>query len=345
MGRPDGVGHGRGERAGARRERSRPEPLAASWRPTAEEHGDAEEPERRTRHGRSRSVRYGWRIYAVPLLIVISALAVFQVVGEPPDDGGGGNASAGLLGASRDAPNVPEAPIVTEAPPGQTYAPSLFSAELPPGLPFPETGSRMMDVLPGASPPVGQGDLYKYTVEVERGINLAEGNDTFGRMVQETLSDPRSWTNPMAGGISIQRVDGTPDFRVTLVSQATAREVCGYGNGLPFDTSCRITDGGEDRVYINASRWVRGAVSFQGDDGSYRRYAINHEVGHVFGNPHVPCAQNGGLAPVMMQQTFSVSNNELHELNKSVPQGTPIPQNGFVCKYNAWPFPVGGAAG
>lgn len=307
------------------------------------------EPPEPSRHRRGRTTRYGWRIYALPLLVVISALAVFQSIDAPPSEGGGGE--TGLLGASGDAPNVPEAPVVTEAPPGQTYDPSLFSAELPPGLPFPETGSRTMDVLPliGPSAPVGDGDLYQYTVEVERGVELAEGNATFGNLVQQTLSDPRSWTNPQAGGISLQRIDekseDKPDFRVTLVSQATARELCGYGHGLPFDTSCRIVDGDEDRVYINAARWVRGAVSFEGDDGSYRRYAINHEVGHVFGNPHVPCMQQGGLAPVMMQQTFSVANNELHELNKAVPQGTQIPPNGYVCKYNPWPFPVGSAAG
>ncbi|GAB3284789.1 DUF3152 domain-containing protein [Parasphingorhabdus pacifica] len=287
--------------------------------------------------------RYGWRMYALPLLVVISALAIFQAVDQPPSEGG---IATGVLGEPEDSQNVPDSPVVTEAPPGQTYDPSMFSAELPPGLPFPKNGSRMMDVMPGTTERVGEGELYTYTVEVERGIELTEGNRTFGGLVDETLADPRSWTNPEAGGIALRRVDESspeePDFRITLVSQATAREVCGYGNGLPFDTSCRIAEE-EDRVYINAARWVRGAVSFNGDDGSYRRYAINHEVGHVFGNPHVPCAEQGGLAPVMMQQTFSTSNDELHELNKAVPQGTEIPKNGFVCKYNAWPFPVGTA--
>ena len=42
----------------------------------------------------------------------------------------------------------------------------------------------------------------------------------------------------------------------------------------------------------------------------------------------------------MMQQTFSVSNNELNELNEIADQGTYIPANGFVCKPNPWPFPL-----
>ena len=325
----------RGDRADA-------EPLAASWRPVGDPSDDSDQVGS-SRRRRSRAARYGWRIYAVPLLIVISALAVFQVVGQPPQESGG------RAGGGGGTPNAPDEPIVTEAPPGQEYAPELFSAELPPGLPFPKTGSRIMNVMPGTTEPAGQGELYQYTVEVERGIELTEGNRTFGRLVDETLSDPRSWINPEAGGISLQRIDESsgeePDFRIALVSQATAREVCGYGKGLQFDSSCRTVSGGEDRIYINAARWVRGAVSFNGDDGTYRRYAINHEVGHVFGNPHVPCMEQGGLAPVMMQQTFSTSNNELHELNKAVPQGTEIPANGLVCKPNAWPFPVGKAAG
>lgn len=322
------------------RPRHRAEPLAASWNPEVDPESDddldIDEPERPRRREGGVLGRYGWRIYALPLLVVISVLAVMQTANPSRPS----QTTAGSDGGRSQAPNVPEAPVVTEAPPGQTYDPAKFSAELPAGSPVPEFGARTFELIPGTSPEIGQGKLYQYTIEIETGVRLAEGNDSYANLVQETLSDPRSWTNPQGGGIALQRVDVAgprPDFRVTLVSQNTAREICGYGNGLPFDTSCRIGD----RVYINAARWVRGAISFEGDYGTYRRYAINHEVGHVFGNGHVGCGQQGALAPVMMQQTFSVSNDELHELNKAVPQGTKIPANGLVCRYSAWPFPVG----
>ncbi|WP_246025212.1 DUF3152 domain-containing protein [Saccharopolyspora antimicrobica] len=323
-------------------EEHRGEPLAASWNPTAEpedldEAEDFEDDEPRPRRKRPGVMsRYGWRIYAVPLLVVISALAVFQTV-RPTD--GGASTEQQAAGESE----LPEQPVVTEVP-GQQFGPELFSADLPPeGGEIPETGARTFRVLPGTSEVVGTGRLYRYTVEIEVGVEIADPNAEFGNLVQTTLSDPRSWTNPQgatsSGPISLQRVDAggeSPDFRVILVSQQTAREACDYSNGVPYDSSCRKGE----MVYLNAARWVRGAVSFEGDMGSYRRYAINHEVGHVFGNKHVGCPTQGGLAPVMMQQTFSVSNNELHELNKIADQGTQIPADGFVCKPNAWPFPI-----
>ncbi|MBB5153372.1 DUF3152 domain-containing protein [Saccharopolyspora phatthalungensis] len=330
--------------------RRRGEPLAASWHPVAEPPpgdpefvADADEfdagvkPRPRRQHRRGVHSRYGWRIYAVPLLIVVSALAVFQTV-RPAERG----AASGLLDPITS--DLPDEPIVTEAPPGQTFPPGMFSADLPPGGPIPETGARTFQVLSGTSPVIGSGHLFRYTVEIEVGVQIGNPNTEFGNLVQATLSDPRSWTNPQAGGISLQRVDATgprPDFRVILVSQQTAREACDYHNGVPYDSSCRKGD----MVYLNAARWVRGAVSFEGDIGNYQRYAINHEVGHVFGNKHVGCPVQGGLAPVMMQQSFSVSNNELHELNKIADQGTSIPADGFVCKYNAWPFPTAGTGG
>lgn len=309
------------------RRKRKAEPLAASWQPVIES-DDEDEP----RPGRRRRRRgYGWRVYAVPLLIVVSALTVFQVI--DPSSTTPANGSDGSLFSSPS-----KEPVVTESP-GQKYDPEISSAELPIGGDFPVSGSRTFQVLPGSSEQVGSGTLYTYTVEAEVGAELTEGNETFSRLVQKTLSDPRSWTNPAGGGLAVQRIDDpatTPDFRVTLTSQQTTRELCDFGGGLPFDTSCRI----QDRVYINAARWVRGAVAFDGDIGSYRRYAINHEVGHVLDNGHTGCDRQGGLAPVMMQQTLSTSNNELNKLNETVSQGTPIPANGFVCKYNAWPFPA-----
>jgi hypothetical protein len=129
-----------------------------------------------------------------------------------------------------------------------------------------------------------------------------------------------------------------PDFRVSLTSQLTTRARCGYQ--IRYEASCWEPDLG--RVLVNGARWVRGAVAFEGQLGLYRQYAVNHEVGHVFRNPHVPCGGNGDLAPVMMQQSFGVSDDYLAQLTDSSPQGTEIPRDGTVCRPNAWPFPTGG---
>jgi hypothetical protein len=120
---------------------------------------------------------------------------------------------------------------------------------------------------------------------------------------------------------------------VRLVAQQTARARCGYE--IPVDTSCRVGSA----VYLNSARWIRGAVAFHGDLANYRRYMVNHEVGHAFGHRHQPCGVDGGPAPVMMQQTLSTSNDEIATITAAVPQGTPIPRDGKTCTPNAWPFP------
>ncbi|WP_026152662.1 DUF3152 domain-containing protein [Actinopolyspora halophila] len=318
--------------------RHRGDPLAASWYPSPERRPEGGGSRRSGRSRRKRGLlRYGWGIYAVPVLLVVTVFAVAGVP-ERSQQGGGAVESAGRTTENDTAP------VVEEGEKGGEYDSRMKSPELPPGAPIPKSGSGTFEVVPGETDPVGSGQLYKYTVETETGVELIEGNDTFARLTEQTLADPRSWTNPRAGGISLRRVGPNgprPDLRVTLVSRNTARQVCGYGNGLPYDASCRI----DERVYISAARWVRGAVSFDGDIGTYRRYVVNHEVGHFFGNGHVGCPAQGQLAPVMMQQTFSVSNDELHDLNERVSQGTEIPSNGFVCKPNAWPFPLGNKAG
>ncbi|SDP83631.1 Protein of unknown function [Actinopolyspora xinjiangensis] len=319
--------------------RHRGDPLAASWYPRPEGEGAGDDSRRRRGGRRARRgwSRYGWGVYAIPVLLV---LTVFAVVRVPGGDSGDAERSDPAGKASSDD----RTPVVTEGAKGGEYDQRIDSAKLPPGAPVPKTGSGTFEIVPGSTAPAGSGELYRYTVELEKGVELVEGEDSFGRLVQQSLADPRGWTNPKGGGISVQRVgpDGPePDFRVTLVSRNTAREVCGYSSGLPYDSSCHI----QGRAYISAARWVRGAIAFDGDIGSYRRYVINHEVGHFFGNDHVGCPAQGQLAPVMMQQTFSLSNDVLHRLNERVPQGTDIPANGLECEPNPWPFPLGNDEG
>lgn len=232
------------------------------------------------------------------------------------------------------APTLAPPPVVTSSvappplppppPPPRVYA---SSSDLPDGPAFPVSGAGTFHVVPGSGPVIGSGPLRTYSVEVEDGITVDE--QAFATFVDATLADPRGWTG--RGARSVQRVPGAASLRIRLASQQTARSVCGYE--IPVDVSCR--DG--NSVFLSAARWFRGAVAYLPDLTSYRQYMVNHETGHAFGQPHRPCV--GGPAPVMMQQTFSVSNDEIVRITQGVPQGAVIPQDGKVCAPNPWPYP------
>jgi hypothetical protein len=211
-------------------------------------------------------------------------------------------------------------------PPPRVYA---SSSDLPDGPDFPTAGAASFHVVPGSGPAVGTGPLRTYAVEVEDGITVDE--QAFASFVDATLADPRGWT--AKGERSVQRVSGPASVRIRLTSQQTARAVCGYE--IPVDVSCR----NGNLVFLSAARWFRGAVAFLPDLTSYRQYMVNHEVGHAFGQGHRPCEAAGGPAPVMMQQTFSVANDEIVRITQGVPQGAVIPQDGKVCTPNGWPYP------
>jgi hypothetical protein len=313
----DAAGHGSD---GPRRSRRRGEPLAASWTPHPRDAATPGTPSRSRRGA------------LAALAVVLLALTGFVVVRALAPD-------AGTTDVRSPAAAAEQGPVVGEAPSGGDYAGvDIPTAELPAGGDFPVSGEGTWRVLPGGTAQVGTGRVYTYTVEVEDGATLAEGDAAFATAVDATLDDPRSWTG--SGQIALRRVDASagvvPDFRISLTSQLTTRAQCGYQ--IRYEASCWKSDIG--RVLINGSRWVRGAAAFEGQLGLYRQYAINHEVGHVFRNQHVPCPANGALAPVMMQQSFGVSNDYLAQLTDANPQGIQIPRDGLVCRPNAWPNPV-----
>jgi hypothetical protein len=114
--------------------------------------------------------------------------------------------------------------------------------------------------VPGVSEQAGQGQVHTYTVEVEDGVEFTDGDRAFATAPGQL--DP-------LGRVAVRRVDsGTPDLRISLASQETARRLCGFD--IPYDTSCflRARPG---HVVLNAARWERGALSLQGDIGRYRR--------------------------------------------------------------------------
>jgi hypothetical protein len=283
--------------------------------------------------------RYGWRIYALPVLAVLTVLVLTNTVGrETPgaqaaDDGTEPNGARAVATQPSGGP-----PVVTERPSSPVDV-NVASAELPAGGVYTQTGAGNWHVVPGKTDRVGTGGtLFTYTVEIEDGLDPASygGDEAFGKLVDQTLADPRGWTGD--GKVSVQRVDsGTPTMRISLSSPDTVHrpDMCGFE--IKYETSCYRRSA--QRVMLNEARWVRGAVAFSGDMVTYRQYAINHEVGHAFNNSHVGCPVDGALAPVMMQQTFGVANNFIAELNKAVKNKDPVVADGKACKPNAWPNP------
>ncbi len=278
---------------------------------------------------------FGWRGYALPVLIVITILVVVNTVQRTGDD---------ELGAPVRSIPATTTPVVTE---GSVVPvdPGSGTAVLPAGPAVTQTGAGTWHIVPGNGPVVGHGKhVYRYQVAVEDGIDPAvySGDDAFAADVQATLSDPRSWI--ATGTVSLQRVGADyphPDFVVSLTTPGTDHrpDLCGHVIG--YEASC--WQPGVHRVVINLARWVRGALAFDGDLGLYRQYAVNHEVGHALGNGHVGCATNGGLAPVMMQQTYGVSDDYVYDLNQVDPGNRDqVAEDGKVCRPNAWPYPQGG---
>jgi hypothetical protein len=324
-------------RSGARRTPA--QPLAASWRPTDQ----PTRGEQRRRRPRKRGLggvlaTYGWRIYAIPVLIAITVVAFVQA---NKDDGGTGTATGqAAVGGAAPQPGDDDVNVNVSEQPAVPPNLNIPTAELPKGAPYSQKGKGKWDVLPGGGKRVGKGgQLFTYTIEVEQGIDLKPygGNDSFVSLVDTTLADPRSWAG--TGQVSVQRVDGNanPDIRISLSSPDTVHrdEYCGYS--IKYESSCWRRD--QTRLMINLARWVRGAVAFGGDIGNYRIYAINHEIGHAFGKDHAGCAKNGGLAPVMMQQSFGVSNNYVAQLNDKAGYTDPVRADGKTCVYNPWPNP------
>jgi hypothetical protein len=246
-------------------------------------------------------------------LLTVATIAVLLDLAAAPPTPLSGSAAAG---AAPSAPPTLEAQEGTptaaaEGDVDASRAPQVAGEEA-----YVETGAGSLSVVDGTSKVAGTGPLQRYIVEVEEGVDVDGAG--FAAAVESTLGDARSWGN--GGRMSFQRVGaaeaaaGRFDFKVSLVSPGHMETYC-PGVGTGGYTSCRYGD----RAVINLARWATAVPDYQGDIATYRRYVINHEVGHALGNGHERCPGRGHLAPVMQQQTLGL-------------QG---------CVKNAWPYPDG----
>jgi hypothetical protein len=170
---------------------------------------------------------------------------------------------------------------------------------------IPERGSGTFTRADVDGPKVGDADarLLRYDVRVEKG--LPYDADETARLVQTTLSDPRSWVGGGDWRLELVSEAGRADFTVFLATPGTVDSYC-----WPLRTYGRVSCQAGNRVMLNAWRWAHGADAYGSDVGAYRQYLVNHEVGHRLGHRHVGCPGKGERAPVMMQQTKGVGSCE-----------------------------------
>lgn len=155
-------------------------------------------------------------------------------------------------------------------------------------------------------PAAGVGErVIRVNVRVEEGLELDA--DTIAATVSEILGDERGWI--ASEGVTFKVVaDDDPDLLVSVASPATTDAAC-----LPLNTVGRLSCRSGDQLNLNVDRWLQGPdvyhASYDDNLDEYRRYLVNHEVGHFLGKGHVQPANCSSelRAPVMMQQTFGLN--------------------------------------
>lgn len=297
-----------------------------------------------------------WRVVAIPVLAVITIWLIVDIATSQPleeniagtaketavtSPGDNENGQPGAQSGGDAATNGNGQGMVGPDPARDIDKQAIQAAEdeLPAGGEFSREGDETFrDVgQPGQSVGEGTTRTVRYAVQVENGVDTTSygGDDAFATMVDATLADPRGWTQDKNFRFVHVAGDDNPDTYIRLTSLATTAKLCGAQ--LEMETSCHTTITGESTVLLNESRWVRGATPFEGDLGNYRQYLLNHEFGHAIGfASHQACGGDGELAPIMMQQTISLSNADLFRQEPS----EVYPDNPATCEPNPWPFPL-----
>ncbi|HZN73266.1 MAG TPA: DUF3152 domain-containing protein [Micromonosporaceae bacterium] len=260
---------------------------------------DQQRARRRQRHRRTRII---FAILLIPL-VAVGAELVRRGITAPA-------ARPVSAAPSSEAPSPTPSAEPTPSPTPSASPTPLYAVPIS----YPKSGPGTWGYAMTQGPVLGTaGTLRRFRIAIESGVeSLGYGTDiaSFADFVDAALGDPRSWI----GGrqVRFQRVPNGANYQFTiyLATGETAYRLCLAGGvnirigGAPY-SSCRATG----KVIINLNRWMSSTsemVSKQVPLDLYRRYVVNHEVGHELGNGHERCPGAGQLAPVMQQQTLGL---------------------------------------
>jgi hypothetical protein len=193
---------------------------------------------------------------------------------------------------------VPPSTTTTTASPVATVttvtSPPAVPVPASPTVAPPATTPRTTTTGPPATtttlPPV-----VEVAYRIERRVS-DEATAGFEAVVEATLSDPRGWGR---AGFRLVRRDDAP-YLIVLAEGPEVDRLC-----LPHDTYGEYSCQRSEVVALNAERWREATPKWTGDLATYRQMLVNHEVGHLLGQPHprVQCPRPGRVAPLMAQQS------------------------------------------
>ena len=194
-------------------------------------------------------------------------------------------------GAAADASAAPTTGAPTTVPP--TVPPTATTGattRAAPARSAPATTAAPPTTAAPAPP-----EIVEVAYRVERRVDDA-ATAGFEHVVEATLSDPRGWSR---AGFRLVRRDDAP-FVVILAEGPEVDQLC-----LPHDTYGEYSCQRSEVVALNAERWREATPKWTGDLATYRQMLVNHEVGHLLGQPHPrrQCPEPGEPAPLMAQQS------------------------------------------
>lgn len=130
--------------------------------------------------------------------------------------------------------------------------------------------------------------------------SLADELEGFAQAVADALGDPAGWR---AAGRDFAWAERRARYTFVLARPERVDVLC-----APLRTGGVYSCGRAGRAVINADRWRRAVGHWPGTLDEYRRYVINHELGHLLGQPHRPCPGPGLPAPIMQQQSIALGD-------------------------------------
>lgn len=186
----------------------------------------------------------------------------------------------------------PPDPVAADGAVVQRAAPAHHDS---PSVALAPTGDGHL-VVDRSRPGVGTGPETTYTVEVDPA--LRDQAAALALTVATALDDTaHGW----ARSTRLRQVADpqAATVRILLAEPAVVDGLCAQAG---YATNGQFSCWNGRFAALNSLRWFDGAAGFA-SLAQYRRYQVNHEVGHGLGHAHEYCAGPGQLAPLMMQQS------------------------------------------